>query len=136
MTRGYCHASVVGKNFSICCYQVLLGIINMNKDIELSIKNGELVLFLGAGASRKCKTNSGDDLFDGRALAEELARRASMDYSDEDLEDVYGAVRDAMGARLDSILEELFRHVSPSDEYSALAEFAWRRIYTDRKSVV
>ncbi len=102
----------------------------MNNDIKHSIENGELVLFLGAGASRKCKTHSGDELFDGRALAEELAKRASMDYSDEDLEDVYGAVRDVMGSRLDYVLEELFRHVSPSDEYSALAAFAWRRIYT------
>ena len=102
----------------------------MNENLKQAIRNGELALFLGAGASKRCKDSSGNDLLDGNSLAKELAKRAGMDYSDEELEDVYGAVRDEMGSRLDSVLEELFRHVSPSDEYSALAKFAWRRIYT------
>lgn len=102
----------------------------MNNDIKRAISNGELVLFLGAGASKTCKNSIGKDLLDGRALAAELAKQANMVYSDEELEDVYGAARDEMGSRLDSALEGLFRHVSPSEEYSTLAKFAWRRIYT------
>lgn len=102
----------------------------MNENIKQAIRKGEVALFLGAGASKKCKDSSGDDVLDGKLLAKELAKRASMPYSDEELEDVYGAVRDEMGSRLDSVLEGLFRHVCPSDEYFALAKFAWRRIYT------
>ena len=55
-----------------------------------------------------------------------------MDYSDEELEDVYGAVRDEMGSRLDSVLEELFRHVSPvsythlrTARYIAIVKRSW-----------
>jgi len=102
----------------------------MNNEIKAAIEKGELVLFLGAGASKKCKTSSGTELLDGRALAKELAKVANISYFDEDLEDVYGAVRGQLGARLDQILEGFFRYVQPSADYLTLAKFAWRRIYT------
>jgi KaiC/GvpD/RAD55 family RecA-like ATPase len=102
----------------------------MNEEIKRKISIGELILFLGAGASKGCKSSAGNDLLDGQSLAKELANRASMSYSDEELEDVYGAVRNEIGSRLDPLLEELFRHVTPSEEYVALSTFSWRRIYT------
>lgn len=67
---------------------------------------------------------------DGNALAEELAKRANIEYSGESLDDVYAAVQPELGARLDVILEELFRHTRPSAEYQILAQYPWRRIYT------
>lgn len=102
----------------------------MNDSIKRAIENGELILFLGAGASKGCHTKSGGDLLDGNALAMELAKRAGLQYSDEGLDEVYAAARGQLESRLDSILEELFRHVRPSSEYEVLGQYAWRRIYT------
>lgn len=102
----------------------------MNEVIKSAIERGELILFLGAGASKGGKTSTGADLLDGNSLAEELAKRANIPYFDEPLDEVYAAVRAQLESRLDPILEQYFRHVRPSVDYEALGKFAWRRIYT------
>lgn len=102
----------------------------MNETLKTAITNGELILFLGAGASRGCKTSNDEDVFDGNGLARELAKRVGLIYEDEPLDDVYSASRRALESRLDKVLEELFRHTRPSQEYLTLAQYAWRRIYT------
>ncbi|MDD5296531.1 MAG: SIR2 family protein [Rhodocyclaceae bacterium] len=102
----------------------------MNEIIKSAIEKGELILFLGAGASKGGKTSSGVDILDGDALAEELAKRASIPYSGEPLDEAYAAVRAQLESRLDPILEQLLRHVRPSVEYDILGKYAWRRIYT------
>lgn len=102
----------------------------MNNELRAAIKKGELILFLGAGASKGCTTKDGSSLLDGDALAKFLADAAQYEYINEPLDEVYAAVRSKLGARLDPILEGLFRHTQPSPEYLDLAAFAWRRIYT------
>jgi len=102
----------------------------MNEALKSSIAKGELILFLGAGASKGCKTRDNEDVLDGYGLAKELARRASLPYEDEALDEVYTAVRGKLESRLDPILEELFQDVNPSQEYKIIAQYAWRRIYT------
>ena len=102
----------------------------MNETIKSAIARGDLILFLGAGASRNCKSSSGVSTLDGSALARELAGRANIPYSDESLDDTYAAAQAELGARMDATLEELFRHTRPSAEYQVLGQYAWRRIYT------
>jgi energy-coupling factor transporter ATP-binding protein EcfA2 len=102
----------------------------MNDALQQAIANGELILFLGAGASRGCKSSRGGDTLDGMGLEVELAKRASLPYDSESLDEVYSAARQELQARLDPILEELFRHSQPSPEYVEIARFPWRRIYT------
>ena len=63
----------------------------MNEILKSAIANGEIVLFLGAGASRNCKTSNDQDVLDGIGLAKELAKRASLPYEDESLDEVYSA---------------------------------------------
>lgn len=101
----------------------------MNKDLQGAIEKGELILFLGAGASKGCTTSKGPVL-DGYGLAKFLADIGGYSYDDEPLDEVYSAVRAKLGSRLDSKLEDIFRNATPSTEYSDLAAFAWRRIYT------
>ncbi|WP_248768128.1 SIR2 family protein [Pseudomonas sp. MWU12-2345] len=101
----------------------------MNKDLQGAIEKGDLILFLGAGASKGCTTSKGPVL-DGSGLAKFLADIGGYSYDDEPLDEVYSAVRAKLGARLDSSLEDIFRNATPSSEYSDLASFAWRRIYT------
>jgi len=102
----------------------------MNSTLKSAVANGELVLFLGAGASRGCKTSTGTEVFDGDGLAKELAIKANLPYEDEPLDDVYSAAKRALEPRLGPVLEELFRNTQPSQEYRVLAQYAWRRIYT------
>lgn len=101
----------------------------MNKDLQGAIEKGELILFLGAGASKGCTTTNGPVL-DGAQLAKFLAELGGYGYEDEPLDEVYSAVRAKLQSRLDPALEELFRDANPSAEYRDLASFAWRRIYT------
>lgn len=102
----------------------------MNNDIKQAISQGNLILFLGAGASKGCQTKAGKPLPDGWKLAEMLAEAASLPFDDEDLPAVYSAARQKLQERLNPILEVNFRYTKPSDEYNTLAEYAWRRIYT------
>lgn len=102
----------------------------MNKELRAAIISGELILFLGAGASKGCTTSAGERLSDGNQLAAHLASAGHFDYAGEPLDEVYAAVRAKLGARLDPIIEALFRLTNPSSEYLALASYAWRRIYT------
>lgn len=102
----------------------------MNPQILSAIRKGELVLFLGAGASFGCKTVTGDDIPMSTDLAKTLADNAGLSYQQESLDVVYEATRQILGGRLNKILESSFRHVRPSSEYERLAKYVWRRIYT------
>ncbi|WP_223510993.1 SIR2 family protein [Pseudomonas sp. BF-R-05] len=102
----------------------------MNSNILDAIKKGELILFLGAGASFGCKTSIGAPIPLSGELAILLAAAASLEYQGESLDAVYEAAREILGVRLDSVLEQSFKHVTPSMEYDHLAKYVWRRIYT------
>jgi hypothetical protein len=102
----------------------------VNESIKAAILRGDLILFLGAGASRNCKSSSEASTLDGSALARELAERANIPYAGESLDDAYAAAQAELGARMDATLEALFRHTRPSAEYQVLGQYAWRRIYT------
>jgi len=102
----------------------------VNNDLKSAIRKGELILFLGAGASKGCSTRSNTPLLDGLSLAAHLASLGDFEYSNEPLDEVYAGVRAKLGYRLDANLEELFRDTKPSPEYLDIAGFAWRRIYT------
>lgn len=101
----------------------------MNTDLQEAIQKGNLILFLGAGASKGCTTSKGPVL-DGVGLAKFLAELGGYPYDEEPLDEVYSAVRVKLQSRLDQHLEDIFRDAIPSSEYSDLASFAWRRIYT------
>ena len=113
-----------------CYMNWATGADRMNEVLKTAITNGELILFLGAGASIGCKTSNGRDVLDGNSLAKELATRANLPYENEPLDEVYAAVKGELESRLDPVLEELFRNTIPSQEYKILAQYAWRRIYT------
>ncbi len=102
----------------------------MNLQILNAIKKGDLVLFLGAGASYGCKDQDGKDIPMSEGLAKLMADAVGLPYRQESLDVVYEATREDLGVRLNNILEEKFQHVQPSEDYKRLAEYVWRRIYT------
>ncbi len=102
----------------------------MNEQIRAAYLAGKLVLFIGAGASRTSMTKNGTPILDGEGLAKRIAESAGWSYNQEPLGTVYAAARSTMGAQLDSLFSELFRHCTPSPEYIRLARYPWARIYT------
>lgn len=101
----------------------------MNLQILNAIRKGELVLFLGAGASFGCRVGKDNIPMSGE-LAETLAGEAGLGYQGESLDVVYEATRQILGVRLNKILEDSFLHAHPSSQYEQLAKYVWRRIYT------
>jgi hypothetical protein len=102
----------------------------MNNEILQNIKGGELILFLGAGASYGCKTATKQPVPMAGDFASQMASAAGLPYEDEPLDQVYEAARGKLGVRLDALLNISFAHVTPSIDYDRLASYPWRRIYT------
>ena len=97
-----------------------------------SLKSGESVLFLGAGASASSTLPNGDFVKQSSALAELLAARGGLPYGGEDLPDVIGAV---VGPRISrdqfhTILRQQYTKVLPSRELQDLFGYSWKRAYT------
>ena len=104
-------------------------------DLELTflsnaMKKGEVVLFLGSGASMGSLNSHGDPILSTHQLASALADEAGFEYNDEPLDEVYSASKKVLGSKLLTFLEHHFRHCEPSDEYAILASTPWARIYT------
>jgi len=103
----------------------------MNKHIETALLTGRLVLLFGAGASASSKNKLEESIPLGWDLCKILADAMGEDFSDEDLTDVYSAAKSLLGEqRVQSILEQHYKHCTPSEEYSELLKYPFFRIYT------
>ena len=102
----------------------------MNDLLRNALERGRLVLLLGAGASVTSRDMSGRSLLMGEQLAELLASEAGMPYQKEPLNVVCAAARKRLGERFFEILEERYKHCTPSDAYRLIAKHSWARIYT------
>lgn len=102
----------------------------MNQNLKSNIAKGNVILFLGAGASCSSKNHHGDNLRMGNSLAEHMSRHFSEPYGNESLKDVYSSIRFIHKERVNDYFEDVMRYCRPSDSYIKLAQYAWRRIYT------
>jgi len=104
----------------------------MNPLIKSALLNGRLVLLLGAGASVTATNSKRESIPTGWQLAQVLAERAGIDIEDGDeLSDIYATAQNTLGtATLVKLLEENFKHCSPSPDYLELLKFPFPRIYT------
>lgn len=104
----------------------------MNPLIKSALLNGRLVLLLGAGASVTATNSKRESIPTGWQLAQVLAERAGIDIEDGDeLSDIYATAQNKLGTvTLVKLLEENFKHCSPSPDYLELLKFPFPRIYT------
>ena len=56
------------------------------------ISRGEVVLYLGAGASATCLSRQGTPVLQGKALAGHIAELSGLSYANEELPEVLNAV--------------------------------------------
>jgi hypothetical protein len=97
-----------------------------------TLEKGEIVLVLGAGASATSTNSRGQRIRQGASLAALLASDAGLEYKNEDLPDVIGAV---VGPRISAtqfhrILAAEYTKIAPSSELVDLLAYTWRRLYT------
>lgn len=103
----------------------------MNPQIIRLMGRGDLILLLGAGASKGSLDSDGSELLDGESLASFLAKESGFDYEGEGLNVAYNAAKSRLGTpKLAKILEGLFRNCRPSSFYETLARYPWKRVYT------
>lgn len=102
----------------------------MNDYIKSAFEQGRLIIFLGAGASFTSKTKNGVNIPMSNVLAEKLCDEITIKYNGEPLQLVYSAAKHKLGDRLNYLLENEYKHCTPSQEYITLAKFPFCRIYT------
>ncbi|MBR1204383.1 MULTISPECIES: SIR2 family protein [unclassified Bradyrhizobium] len=96
-----------------------------------SMKLGEVILILGAGASASSKNSKGEDVKVGLNLAKVVAERAGMPYNREKLTDVLAATSSVLSrAQLIDLLRREYVGIIPSSELEHLFSYSWRRVYT------
>lgn len=111
----------------------MLSLKDQDKKILLrSIRRGEAVAFLGAGASATSLNKNGNKVMQANALAAKLADMGGFEYQGEDLVTVLTAVLGAKVSRgqLDNLLREEYALCTPSSELKSLMRFSWHRMYT------
>lgn len=103
----------------------------MNEYLKNSISNGELIIFIGAGASKSSLNNKNEPVPDGVQLSKIICKKIGMEYGGEALSKVYAAGVSVLGpVKLVKLLEEELKFCQPSDDYKALARLPVKRIYT------
>lgn len=95
------------------------------------LKQGEIVLVLGAGAAYGSQSRDHQDLLDGKGLATFLASEMGAAWDNEPLSEVVSAFEHTAGTpTLHTILQRKFRHSKPSDTLNKLMNYTWKRLYT------
>jgi hypothetical protein len=96
-----------------------------------SMRLGEVVLVLGAGASATSQNSRGDPVKVGLALAAAIAERAGLPYNQEKLTDVLAASSTVLSKpQLFDLLRREYMGIKPSLELEQLFSYSWRRVYT------
>jgi tetratricopeptide (TPR) repeat protein len=96
------------------------------------IQRGEVILFLGAGASIGSKNSRGQSPPLGYGLMQILANECGIPLSDgDDLQTVAGNAHSKLGdAQYWKILRENYLHCTPSEGLQIVARYYWPRIYS------
>ncbi len=103
----------------------------MNTEIYNALEKGELIIFLGAGASFNSRTSTGQKVPLGNGLAKQLCEDIDIEYNNESLKKVYQVYKKKQGeSRLQEFLEKIFKNCRYSDAYKKLSILPLKRIYT------
>ncbi len=97
------------------------------------LRRGQVVLFLGAGASFGSLNQLGDSPPLGATLAEQLSKQAGVNFDKEedDLSTVAANAKIRLGDdAYNRFLRERYLHCKPSAALTQLSQFPWHRIYT------
>lgn len=95
------------------------------------MRQGEIVLVLGAGAAYGCRSRDNAPLLDGKGLAAFLAAEMGVAWDNEPLSEVISAFEHTAGTpTLHTLLQRKFRHAKPSEAITKLLSYTWKRLYT------
>lgn len=95
------------------------------------MKQGEIVLVLGAGIHKGSKNRHNSDIADTKVLSTLLAKSMGESYAGEDLSIVTSAYKEMKGdSSLNDILIQQFRYCKPSIDLESIFSYTWNKIYT------
>lgn len=102
------------------------------------IKAGNVVLFLGAGASFGCKNNSGDKIPSGQELSNMIASKfLGKDYLDKNLDYVSElAISESSLFEVQNFVAEIFKHFEPEKFHQEIPSFNWKAIFTTNYDLI
>ncbi len=97
-----------------------------------AVNHGDVVLFLGAGASATSHSASGNPILQGPQLAEKLADLSGLEYHNEPLPSVVTAAvgKGISRQQFETLLRDEYRQCEPSHELKKLMTYCWARLYT------
>ena len=100
--------------------------------LETQIREGKVVLFLGAGASRDARDTDGHKLPNGRELGEKLsARFLGGNYGTAPLSQVGElSISESSLTEVQEFIRDIFDPFQPTDAHYILSTFRWRGIAT------
>lgn len=103
----------------------------MNEFLKRRIEQGKVILMLGAGCSHTSRNRNGEKLPMANGLAKKLATESGLNYKEEPLSTIFGVAKNRLGdTGIEKILDELYNHTTPSEEYLNIAKYSFPRIYT------
>ena len=102
----------------------------MLPEIKNAYLNGQLMLLLGAGASRGSRSSDNLEIPVGEELARELANLMGWTYNGESLGKVYSAINATNSTQLHEFLRTRLTNTKPSPYLRVIASFPWMRIFT------
>lgn len=99
--------------------------------IKKKMLSGEVILFLGAGASISSTNKHGEKICLGNELKEKIIAYFKINATENDtLGDIYNIAKKRSLQELIGIFTEEFKGTTPSYEYLSLRDYSWKRIYT------
>lgn len=102
----------------------------MNPHIKKAFEDGRLILLIGAGASKSSINRLGKEVPIGDELATIIAASVPFEYNGEPLSKVYRAAKSTLGNRIEDVLADHLKHITPSAELLELVKYPFPRIYT------
>lgn len=99
--------------------------------LRKAVKEGKVVLLLGAGASATSLNGQRENVKQSRALSNQLAEMGGFSPGEDSLSDVVQAVMSRVGeAKIHALFKSEYTRTTPSNELKELLNYSWYRIYT------
>ena len=101
-----------------------------HKFLKPRVMNGEVILFLGAGASHGSKNSQGNPVYKAKELENEFREFLSEGDPSLDIGELADDVITKSETDFKKILKDQFLDCTPSDSLQALFHYTWYRCYT------
>ena len=111
---------------------------NIPKPLINQIKEGNVVLFLGAGAAFGCKLPKEKKALTGKELANKIADEyLEGNYENADLQYVSElAISETDLRTVQKFIADIFKEYKPGEQHLAIPQYTWHSIFTTNYDLI